>query len=113
MMMSAGHESEIELLRICCRDLTSFYLKNFQRVPIPKQHFLSFYVPQFVTQWGDSLGMFSEQAIELIHAVFNHGKRKYKSMGKARRIIAINHHNVKYSTSINCQQEEFKISLSY
>lgn len=105
--LSAGHESEIDLLRLCCWDLTSFYLKNFKRIPIPKQHFLSFHIPQFVTRWG-SLGMFSEQAIESIHAVFNHGKRKYKSMGKERRIIVINHHNVKYSTSLNYKKQKTK-----
>ena len=61
-------------------DLQSFYVQNFPNIPTPKQHMLAFHAPLFIQTWL-SLGKFSEQAVESIHAVFNGGRRRYRSLG--------------------------------
>ena len=72
--------SEVDQIAEKFRDLQSFYVQNFPNIPTPKQHMLAFHAPRFIQTWL-SLGMFSEQAVESIHAIFNGGRRRYRSLG--------------------------------
>jgi hypothetical protein len=71
---------EVDFVSLAFQELQSFTVKNFTFNPIPKQHILASHGPPFLGRWL-SLGMFSEQAVESVHAIFNRLRKKYKNMG--------------------------------
>ena len=81
------------------RELQTFYVHNFPNHPTPKQHMLAFHGPAFVQTWL-SLGMFSEQAVESVHAMFNRSKKRYRNLGKeGAEHKAIYHLNLMYMSN--------------
>ena len=74
--------SELDFLTLLIKDLQHSFIKSFPDLtPTPKQHLLCFHAVTFLQKWL-SLGMFSEQAVESAHALFNKAKRKYRSLGQ-------------------------------
>ena len=73
--------SELDLVCHSIRELQEYTTQNWTKlVPIPKQHLLVFHAPAFIEQWL-SLGMFSEQAVESLHAMGNRLTKKFRNLG--------------------------------
>ena len=73
--------SDVELAVMIFQELQHFFVEHFDDQPIPKQHFLAFHATTFLENWL-SLGMFAEQVVESVHAMFNALRRKYKMFGR-------------------------------
>jgi len=70
--------SEVDEAASALMDLHQYFLTNFERNPIPKQHFMAYHATDFLLQHL-SLGMFAEQGVESAHAIFNTTWRTFKS----------------------------------
>ena len=73
-------QHEIQKLCTMCYQFGSWFPSKFPQATIPiKLHLLTHHVPEFVTQWR-SLGLFSEQLLESVHAKANVLHRTFSSM---------------------------------
>jgi len=91
-------ENELEEAFEAIDQLHVYYLRNFSRKPIPKQHLLHSHAKTFLSNWL-SLGMMSEQGIEGLHACFNKSKSRYRTFGKQASEKAIFFHNLRYESN--------------
>lgn len=46
----------------------------------PKMHLLEYHAVPFIRKWGSGFGLYGEQGVESLHAVFNSLKISYQAM---------------------------------
>lgn len=72
-------------------DLMIFYRPNWPTQSVtPKMHLLEYHAVPFIRKWGSGFGLYGEQGVESLHAVFNSLKISYQAMkSPTERLLAM------------------------
>lgn len=93
------NNDEVAQVTTLCHDFGTWYPSTFPAESIPiKLHILIFHVPEFINRWK-SLGIFSEQGSESIHAATNSLHRTFCSIRSREKQLGLvyTHHSLALS----------------
>ena len=68
-----------------------YYRGNWPNESVtPKMHLLEYHAVPFIRKWGSGFGLYGEQGVESLHAVFNSLKISYQAMkSPTERLMAM------------------------